>query len=166
VGRAARHAAAAVVAALFGLIAAIFAAGIFGRYVLNRPIIWADEVLVLALVWCTFLAGALVLREREQVVFDLAYGQASAQGKRAMVLAGSLLLIGILGAALPQLVDYTLFLWRERTNVLKLRLDWAYACFPLFIAAVIVRRLALVAALLGAGWQQALAAIEGDGEPR
>ena len=58
--------------------------------------------------------------------------------------------------ALPAIVSYTRFLWRERTNVLELRLDFAYACFAFFIIAVIVRRLVLVLQLMGTRWRAQL----------
>ncbi len=36
----------------------------------------------------------------------------------------------------PATLDYILFLWRERTPVLQLRLDIVYACFGIFVVAV------------------------------
>lgn len=145
-----------VVVALFALIVAVFAFSIASRYLFNRPVIWSDEVLVLAMVWCTFLAGALILTEREQVVFDLFYERCTPQGRRVMLILGSLLLAAILSMALPAIVSYTRFLWRERTNVLELRLDFAYACFVFFIVAVIVRRLIIVLRLIGSQWRAQL----------
>ena len=50
-----------------------------------------------------------------------------------------LLVCGIIVCALPGAIDYTLFLWRERTPVLRWRLDIVYACFDLFLMAVVVR---------------------------
>lgn len=121
---------------------------------------WADEVLVLAMVWCTFITGALLVEEREQVVFDLVYERCPIGLRRVALAAGSLALAAVLLAAMPAIVDYTLFLWRERTSVLELRLDYAYACFALFVAAVVLRRLILVARLLRPGWKATLAEVE------
>ena len=59
--------------------------------------------------------------------------------KRWMALARLVLIGGIFPWALPGSVDYLLFLWRERTPVLGLRLDVIYSCFGLFLAAVILR---------------------------
>jgi len=167
-GRLLRAAAASVAVGLFALIVGVFAYAIASRYLLGRPVTWADEVLVLAMVWCSFIAGALLVEEREQVVFDLVYERCPAGLRRFGVAFGSLLLAGVLLAALPAIIDYTLFLWRERTSVLELRLDYAYACFALFIAAIALRRLVLLVRLLGSGWRRALAELEparpgGDG---
>lgn len=148
-------------ALMFGAIVATFGANIVARYVFARPIIWADELVVLLLLWTTFLTAAFVTQEREQVVFDLLYERAGPARRRWMLLAGSALLALILAAALPAIVSYTAFLWRERTNVLELRLDVVYSCFALFIAVLVLRRLVIVARLLGRDWRQAVARIEG-----
>jgi TRAP-type C4-dicarboxylate transport system permease small subunit len=158
--RALRRIVEAAVITLFAVMVTVFGASIAARYVFDRPIIWADEVLVLTMVWCTFLTGALLLEEREQVVFDLVYERCTERGRRIMLIAGSALLAAILAAALPQIVSYTRFLWRERTNVLLVRLDLAYACFAFFIAAIVVRRLFFIARLLGANWKGELAKID------
>lgn len=155
----------AVVVALFSLILVVFAISIPSRYLFNHPIIWADEVLVLAMIWCTFLAAAFIIEEREQVVFDLAYERCPPWGRRAMLIIGSALLAGLLIAALPAIIGYTRFLWRERTTVLELRLDLVYACFAVFIAAVAVRRIVFIARLLGGDWRATMAEIEPGHQP-
>ena len=52
---------------------------------------------------------------------------------------------GLFAAALPGAIGYILFLWREHTPVLQLRLDFVYSCFGIFLVACVVRSaLALV----------------------
>ncbi len=36
--------------------------GVVLRYIFNAPLFWAGEVTVLALIWCTFLASALLVQ--------------------------------------------------------------------------------------------------------
>ena len=67
-----------------------------------------------------------------------------------------LLVGGIFAAALPGVVDYTLFLWRERTPVLGMRMDLVYACFGMFVAAAVVRSVCQIWGLLGSGWREGL----------
>lgn len=157
-----KRAAELLVALLFGCIVVTFGANIVARYVFSRPIIWADELVVVLLLWVTFLTAAVVTQEREQVIFDLVYERFGPRGRRAILLAGSALLIAILAAALPAIISYTLFLWRERTNVLEWRLDIVYSCFAFFIVALVLRRLALIVGLLASDWQNAVKAIEGS----
>lgn len=152
-------------ALLFGSVVVVFGANIVGRYLFARPIIWADELGVVLIMWSTFLTAALVIREREHVAVDLLYEHVRPQRRRAMLIAGSIVLLAILGAALPGIADYTSFLWRERTAVLELRLDLVYACFAIFIAAVIIRRLIMLIRLLGGGWERELERLDHDVPP-
>lgn len=152
-------------ALLFGAIVVTFGANIVARYVFSRPIIWADELVVVLLIWVTFLTAALVTQEREQVIFDLLYERLGPSGRRTMLIAGSLILCAILVAALPAMISYTAFLWRERTNVLEWRLDRVYGCFAFFLVVLVIRRLALIVGLLRADWRATLASVEGRDAP-
>jgi TRAP-type C4-dicarboxylate transport system permease small subunit len=154
-----------IAALLFGAIVLTFGANIVARYIFSRPIIWADELVVVLLIWVTFLTAALVTQEREQVIFDLLYERLSPAGRRGMLIIGSALLAGILAAALPAVISYTAFLWRERTNVLEWRLDRVYSCFAFFLVVLVIRRLALIVGLLRADWRRTLAAVEGRDAP-
>jgi TRAP-type C4-dicarboxylate transport system permease small subunit len=145
----------------FGAIVVTFGANIVARYVFSRPIIWADELVVVLLLWVTFLTAAFVTQEREQVVFDLVYQRFGPRGRRAILIVGSALLALILAAAFPAVLSYTLFLWRERTNVLEWRLDAVYSCFLIFIAVTVLRRLWTVVRLLGSGWRDCIDELEG-----
>src|SRR5215475_8707766 len=49
------------------------------RYVFNYPLGWTDEASLLCWIWCTLWGAAFVLRERDEVRFDIFYSSA---GKR------------------------------------------------------------------------------------
>jgi len=161
-----RRATEVAVALMFGAIVLTFGANIFARYVFSSPIIWADELVVILLLWVTFLTAALLTQEREQVIFDLVYERFGPAGRRVILIIGSALLVLILAAATPAIISYTLFLWRERTNILEWRLDAVYSCFAIFIVAVLVRRLLIIARLLASDWAKDVRAIEGSDLPK
>jgi TRAP-type transport system small permease protein len=132
--------AAAAVSAL--LIAAVFLSVIVGvarRYVFGAPLVWIDELTVVLFIWAIFWTAAFVLPLREHVAFDLVVNTLPQRGRRALH-AFSFALVGVaLLAALPGVVNFIQFLWRERTPALQWRLDYVYAIFALFIAAAAVR---------------------------
>ena len=74
----------------------------------------------------------------------------------AFVLTVLVLFVALMLAALPGLIDYTLFLWRERTDMLGMRLDIVYAIFPFYFAVVVLRMLVCIARLAGANWRTEL----------
>jgi TRAP-type C4-dicarboxylate transport system permease small subunit len=148
-----RGAAATVPSLLFALVFVIFIYKIVTRYLEHDEAAWADEVSVILFIWIIFWANAFVVRDREQITFDLVYHRLSSRWKRAFALARLLLIGGIFAWSLPGSLDYILFLNREHTPVLDLRLDLVYSCFGLFLIAVVVRSAWAAVRLLGPRWR-------------
>jgi TRAP-type C4-dicarboxylate transport system permease small subunit len=139
---------------MFGCVFLIFAYKIVMRYLADDPVAWADEVSVVLFVWILFWGNAFVLEDERQIKFDLIYRKLPAGGRRAAAAIRSLVIGGLFLWALPGVIDYILFLWRERTPVLGWRLDYVYACFGIFIAAVVVRSVWHIVDLIRPGWRQ------------
>ena len=57
------------------------------RYLLNFPIGWTSELSTVAWIWLVLWGAAFVLREDEEIRFDLIYGSVGARTRRAMVIA-------------------------------------------------------------------------------
>jgi TRAP-type C4-dicarboxylate transport system permease small subunit len=148
--RCAEQAAALVAAALVAALFVVLLAGVAGRYLLAHPLAWSDEVAVVLFVWLVFWTGAFVLGTREQVAFDVLYELLPPRARAALGIAGALCAAALLFWALPKVVDYVAFLWRERTPVLQWRQDYLYACFPAFVAMAGLRLVAYAALLFRA----------------
>ncbi len=144
----------AVPALMFAAVFLIFNYKIITRYLEHDEAAWSEEVSVILFIWIIFWANAFVVRDREQITFDLVYRPLPDGGKRVLAILRALLIGGIFLWAAPGSIDYILFLWRERTPVLDLRLDWLYACFGLFLIAVIARSLWQLVRLLGRDWRK------------
>ncbi|HEY5066190.1 MAG TPA: TRAP transporter small permease subunit [Xanthobacteraceae bacterium] len=139
-------------AAMFAAVFLIFNYKIVTRYFEHEEAVWADEVLVILFIWIIFWAQSFIVRDKDQITFDLVYRLLPPRGRRAAALARYLLIGGIFLWSLPGSLGYIQFLWREHTPVLNLPLDWVYSCFGLFLIAVIVRCAFGVRKLLGAHW--------------
>ena len=153
VAAAARRGAGLVAGLMFAAVFLIFNYKIATRYLWHHEAVWADEVSVILFIWIIFWANAFLVRDKEQITFDLLYRHVSDRRKRMMAIGRLVLVGGIFLWALPQSVDYILFLWREKTPVLDLRLDLVYSCFGIFLAAVIVRAAWGIVKLLGPNWR-------------
>ncbi len=70
-----------VLAAMLAVMFAAFILQIVFRYLLNLPIGWTNELSVILWIWLVLWGAAFVVREEEEIRFDLFY--ASAGPKRA-----------------------------------------------------------------------------------
>jgi TRAP-type C4-dicarboxylate transport system permease small subunit len=132
-------AAEAVASVMFACVFAVFLLKVVMRYVAGDPLAWADEVSTVLFVWLIFWANAFLVPDRQQIAFDLLYRNLPPGGRRAVRALRLLVVGGLFAWALPGVIGYIRFLWRERTAVLQWRLDWVYSCFGLFVVAVVVR---------------------------
>ena len=71
-----------VLAAMLALMFAAFILQIVFRYLLNLPIGWTNELSVILWIWLVLFGAAFVVREEEEIRFDLIYavGRARARG--------------------------------------------------------------------------------------
>lgn len=121
--------------ALFG----VFLIQITARFGFNRPIPWTDEAAVILYVWVILWASALVVPEREHVVFDLVWNAASPRLRRVMKLMGNAM-IGVLAAiAIPANWDYVQFMARESTPVLGVPFMAVFVPFVLLLGSLVIR---------------------------
>jgi TRAP-type C4-dicarboxylate transport system permease small subunit len=116
---------------------------IIARYVFNYPLGWTDEVSVLAWIWCTLWGAAFVLRERDEVRFDVIYSAVSERTRCVFTVITGIATIVLFAIALPAVIAYVTFLKVERSAYLGVRLDYLYSVYVVFSVAVIVRYTAL-----------------------
>ena len=152
--RSAARVAEIAISLMFAGVFLVFVYKIIMRYAAGDAVAWADEISVILFIWIIFCANALTVPGRRQITFDLVYRLLSPSARRTSRVARLLIVGGLFLWALPSVIDYILFLWRERTPVLSLRLDFVYACFGLFAVAVVVRAAIALYQLTRLGWRQ------------
>jgi TRAP-type C4-dicarboxylate transport system permease small subunit len=106
---------------------------VFFRYVMNSPILWTEEVTMIAFVWTVFWAAAFMVNIREHVTFDVVYEVVPPQIKRVMAIFAMVMLIIAFVLLIPATWDYLAFLLRKRSPVLRLPMTWIYGCYLLFV---------------------------------
>jgi TRAP-type C4-dicarboxylate transport system permease small subunit len=122
------------------------------RYLLNWPTGWTNEISVMLWIWLVFWGASFVLREEEEIRFDLILAPAPRSVRRGMIAVSAVALVALYAVSLPAIYDYVAFMRVERTAYLKIRFDWLYAIFVVFVVTAIVRYLWLGwRALTGSG---------------
>jgi TRAP-type C4-dicarboxylate transport system permease small subunit len=127
---------------LAALLAAMFIAFIVQivmRYVLNAPVGWTAEVSTLAWLWGILWGAALVLRDEEEIRFDIIYGVVSPGLRRLFDAITGTVVVGVFGYSLPAVFDYITFMKVERSTYLGIRFDVLFSVYLIFALAMIIR---------------------------
>jgi TRAP-type C4-dicarboxylate transport system permease small subunit len=134
-----------------GLLAVMFVAfmvQIVFRYVFNFPIGWTSELSVITWLWLVLWGAAFVVKESEEIRFDLIHG---AVGRRTRLLIGiitGLSIVALYTASLPATVSYVSFMKVEKTSYLKIRFDLLFSIYVFFVVAIIARYVWILSHLL------------------
>ncbi|MET0439632.1 MAG: TRAP transporter small permease subunit [Devosia sp.] len=132
-----------LLAAMLATMFVVFIIQIVFRYVLNFPIGWTHEISVIMWLWMVLFGTAFVVRDSEEIRFDIIYSAVGPSTRRIMVLISSLSLVVLFSISLPAVIDYIAFMKVEKTAYLKIRFDYLYSIYGIFAVAMIVRQLVL-----------------------
>jgi len=143
---------------------AAFLLQVFTRYVLNDPVAWTQEFVLIMYIWIVFWCGAFLLKEREHITFDMFFLALPPRQRRILAIILTALTGLVFIVALPATIDYVTFMKIEKSPVMGIRFDILYSIFIVFVVAVAVGALWRIWRLLGRSWQSELVA-GGDVEP-
>jgi TRAP-type C4-dicarboxylate transport system permease small subunit len=142
--RRAENVAAAMIAVMF----VAFIIQIVFRYLFNFPIGWTSELTVIMWLWLVLWGAAFVVRESDEIRFDLLSGAMGKRTRIAMGIITAVALVVLYAASFPATWKYVTFMKVERTAYLGIRFDWLFSIYLAFAAAVIVRYLWILSHLL------------------
>ncbi len=127
-----------------GLLATVFVCFILQilfRYLLGWPVGWTLEVSTLAWMWLVLWGAAFVVRERDEIRFDILYSGVSARVRRGFVVVSGLALVLLFLISLPATLDYVTFMRVEKASYIGIRLDYLFSVYILFVLALVARYL-------------------------
>ncbi|RUT28341.1 TRAP transporter small permease [Arsenicitalea aurantiaca] len=131
-----------------------FIVQVFFRYVLNSPIAWTEEAVMIAFIWAVFWSAAFMVPIKGHVTFDVVYDVVSDNTRRIFAICCMLALIAAFGMLIPHTWDYLEFLQRRRSPVLRVQMHWVYGCYILFLVAFTIQALYRLWGLLRPGWRE------------
>jgi TRAP-type C4-dicarboxylate transport system permease small subunit len=134
-----KRAANAIGGGLFLTLFIVFIIQITARFGFGKPLAWTDEAAVILYIWVILWSAAVIVPEREHVVFDLLWNNVGPRARQAMRIVGNLLIGGLALVGLPASWDYVHFMAREGTPVLNMPLMLVYLPFVMLLAALVVR---------------------------
>lgn len=128
-----------VIAALLAIMFGAFIVQIVFRYAFNFPIGWTTELTLITWLWLVLFGAAFVVREDEEIRFDLIYGAMTGRARLVTSLVTGIFLIAMYVMSFPAVLDYVLFMKVQQTSYLDIRFDILYIIYPVFALAIIVR---------------------------
>jgi C4-dicarboxylate transporter DctQ subunit len=137
-----------VAAAMLAVMFAAFLVQIVFRYVFNFPVGWASELTVALWLWLVLWGAAFVLREDEEIRFDLLYASVGRRPRIALAIVFSVAVVVLYGMSLPASWSYVTFMKVEKSSYLKVPMNWMYSVYIVFLVAIIARYLWLLGRLL------------------
>jgi len=151
-----RRFAEAVAALAFATLFLAFIIQVVSRYVLNAPVAWTLELCAIAYVWVVFWSAGVLVPERRHIAFDVLYNLFPPRARRWLSMFLTASLGPVFLAALPGVTDYVLYLGRRSSMLLHVRMDLVYACFVIFMVAVVAGAALRLWRLAGPGWRDQL----------
>jgi len=128
-----------IAAALLAVVFISFILQIAFRYLLGWPVGWTLEVSTLAWMWLVLWGAAFVVRERDDIRFDILYSAVPPRLRRAFTVVTGLALAALFAIPLPAVIDYVTFMRVERVSYVGVTLDYVFSIYVLFSLAVIAR---------------------------
>jgi TRAP-type C4-dicarboxylate transport system permease small subunit len=128
-----------VAVALISVMFATFIVQIFARYVLNKPIGWSEEVIITTWLWSVLWGAAFILRESDEIRFDIIYSQVSERTRRIFTVLSGVALVALYSLSLPAAYSYVSFMKVEHSAYLQVPINWLYCVFIIFSVACICR---------------------------
>ena len=138
---------------LFIVMFVMFIVEVVFRYVLNRPISWSIELIMVTFLVMLFYTAAVGVNLSSHISFNVLYAALPPAGKRIFALIGNLVGAAILALATPGVVNMALFERRESTPILRVPFASFYFAFVLFVVVFAARLLVHVVQLLRPGWR-------------
>jgi C4-dicarboxylate transporter DctQ subunit len=130
-----------VAAAMLAVMFAAFIIQIVFRYFFNFPIGWTSELTVVMWLWLVLWGAAFVVKESEEIRFDLLSAAAGRRMRIAIGIVAAAALVILYAASLPATYKYVTFMQVEKSSYLKIRMDWLFSIYLVFLVAILVRYL-------------------------
>jgi TRAP-type C4-dicarboxylate transport system permease small subunit len=128
-----------VAVAMLAVMFTAFILQVLFRYVLNWPVGWASELTIVMWLWLVLWGAAFVVREREEIRFDIVWSSAGRRARRVMAILSAFAILFLYGWSLPAVWDYVTFMKVQETSYLDIRFDILFSIYILFAVATLAR---------------------------
>jgi len=124
-------------AAAFLIMFVSFVVQVFFRYVLNNPLTWTNDLIVVGFVWTVLLGACYTMRLKKHVKFTMVYDALKPKTAAVFRLLGNLIIAVTFVPLIVPSFNYALFLKFQKTPVFRINYAWIFMPFVYFVIAII-----------------------------
>lgn len=128
-----------VLVVLMGIMFVTFIGQVVFRYVLNLPLAWSDEICNFIWLWGILWGASFVMRNHEDIRFDMLYNLLPRRLKRTLTMLSSSLIVILLMLSLPKTWSYISFMNIEKSAAMGIPMSWVFGLYMVFVVAMCVR---------------------------
>lgn len=126
---------------LAAILTVLTTTGIVYRYILNKPLMWLQETVVLVFIWTMFLAISVAFKRQEHISLGFLINSVPPGAKRVIRIVINLAIIFFLYIAITEGSEIVKSTKAQQYQTIDVSIAWFYASFP-FGAAVSILHLA------------------------
>lgn len=134
-----RLAAEGILAAMLTVMFIAFVVQIIFRYFFNLPTGWTTELTLISWLWLVLWGAAFVNRDSEEIRIDLLTSMVGRRARVILAVLATLSIIILYVLAMPATYSYISFMKVEKSDYLKIPINWLYSIFLMFIVASLIR---------------------------
>lgn len=134
-----RRAAETVLVLMMAVMFCTFTAQVAFRYLFNMPLGWTDELSTLIWLWGILWGAAFVMRNSDDIRFDMLYNLMSHNARRWLTVFSSTAIVLILLASFPASWAYISFMKVEKSAAMGLPMNWVFSIYLVFLVAMCLR---------------------------
>lgn len=122
----------------FLLMFCAFIIGVFFRYVINHPLTWTQDAIVVSFCWLVVLGASYTMRNGKHVKFTLLYDHCSPKTAALLRLIGDVIIIITFSIIIIPSYNYCHFVAFQKTPTLRISYFWVFLPFVYFVISTIL----------------------------
>ena len=111
---------------------------VFSRYVINMPLTWTQDLIVIGFVWTVLFGACYTMRARRHVKFTMVYDKLKPRPAALSRLAGNAIIVLTFLVLIVPSWKYAFFLHFQKTAVLRINYTYFFLPFVYLAISVII----------------------------
>lgn len=119
----------------FAIMFITFILQVFFRYVVNHPLVWTQDIIVVCFCWTVIFGSCYTMRIHGHVQFTMLYDAYGPKGAAWARMIGNLLIVVTFALLMIPSMKYSFFLGFQKTPVLRIRYTYIFLPFCYFLCS-------------------------------